>query len=65
MNKMSEFEKRFNSFDYRLFSDHACKVIAECDQGGLYSWFGDCMTEQDVNAVVEVIWPLCEEEDEE
>ena len=41
---MNEFAKRFNSFDYRLFSD--------------------CINEQDVNAVVEVIWPLCEEEDE-
>lgn len=65
MNEVIEFAKRFNKLNADLFSDHAFELICECSLGSLYQWFKDCKTEQDVNAVVEAIWPECEEEDEE
>lgn len=58
-----EFEKRFNSFDCGLFSDHARRLITHSSPRELFILFGDCENEQDVNKVVSIIWP--EEEDDE
>lgn len=52
MNDLNEFLKRFRSFDNRLFTDEAAQFIATCDQGGLYSHFINCQSEEDVNEYV-------------